>query len=248
MDPIINYLKDGRLPEDPVAARKIRVKAPQYSLKQGILYRKGYLTHWMRCVGPNQAQYVLYEAHFWSYEAHVRARTIAQNVARLEYFWPTMYNDMNTVVSACINCQQHALIMWKPQCYMLSISSPWPFYQWGFDLVGPFPKAPGCVKFLVVAVDYFTKWVEVAPLATITGNNILKIFWNNIACYFGIPCIIINDNGKQFAENPFHDWCNELNIKQQFTHVAHPQANGQTEVTNRTLLQGLKTNLGKEKG
>ncbi|GJU45740.1 reverse transcriptase domain-containing protein [Tanacetum coccineum] len=59
------------------------------------------------------------------------------------------------------------------------------------------------VKFLVVAVDYFTKWVEAEPLATVTGKNILKFVWKNIMCHFGIPGIIISDNGKQFAKNPF---------------------------------------------
>ncbi|GJT22081.1 reverse transcriptase domain-containing protein [Tanacetum coccineum] len=83
---------------------------------------------------------------------------------------------------------------------------------------------------------------------TITGKNILKFVWTNIMCRFGISGIIVSDNGKQFSENPFRDWCSELNIKQQFTSVAHPQANGQTGVTNRTLLQGLKTRLGKSKG
>ncbi|GJV90792.1 reverse transcriptase domain-containing protein [Tanacetum coccineum] len=60
--------------------------------------------------------------------------------------------------------------------------------------------------------------------------------------------VIISDNGKQFAINPFREWCEELKIKQDYTSVAHPQANGQTEVTNRTILQGLKTRLGKAKG
>ncbi|GJT60431.1 reverse transcriptase domain-containing protein [Tanacetum coccineum] len=244
MDMIISYLRDRHLPEDSVSARKIRVKAPQYSLKQGILNRKGYLTPWMRCVGLNQAQYVLQEAHFGSCGPHFGAWSITQKVARLGYFLPTMYNDATKVVNACVTCQKHALVTRKPQCDMVSISSPWPFYQWGIDLVGPFPEAPGRVKFLAIAVDYFTKWVEAAPLATITGNNILKFVRNNIVCRFGIPGIIISDNGKQFAENPFREWCSELKIKQQFTSVAHLQTNGKTEVTNRTLLQGLKTRLG----
>ncbi|GJX86673.1 reverse transcriptase domain-containing protein [Tanacetum coccineum] len=111
-----------------------------------------------------------------------------------------------------------------------------------------FSESPRRVKFLVVAIDYFIKWVEATPLATITGKNILKFVWSNIVCRFGISGVIISDNGKQFAENPFRDWCNELKIKQKFTSVAHPQANGQTEVTNRILLQGLKTRLGKAKG
>ncbi|GJU96073.1 reverse transcriptase domain-containing protein [Tanacetum coccineum] len=192
--------------------------------------------------------YLKDEAHFGSCEAHAGARTIAQKAARLGYYWPTMYQDATQVVSTCRNCQEHAPILRKPQYDMTSIYNPWPFYQWGIDIVGPFPEAPGRVKFLVIAIDYFTKWVEAAPLATITGKNILKFVWTNIVCHFGIPGIIISDNGKQFSKNPFRDWCTELNIKQQFTSVAHPQANGQTEVTNRILLQGLKTRLGKSKG
>ncbi|GJW39172.1 reverse transcriptase domain-containing protein [Tanacetum coccineum] len=117
-----------------------------------------------------------------------------------------MSNDATKVVNSCFTCQEHAPVIRKPQCDMVSISSPWPFYQWGIDLVGPFPEAPRRVKFLVVAVDYFTKWVEAAPLATITGNNILKFVWNNIVCRFGIPGIIISDNGKRFAENPLCEW------------------------------------------
>ena len=90
--------------------------------------------------------------------------------------------------------------------------------------------------------------MEAEPLATITSQRILRFVCRNIVCRFGIPGIIISDNGKQFANNPFREWCEELKIKQHFTSVAHPQSNGQTEVTNRTLLQGLKTRLGKAKG
>ncbi|GKD76978.1 reverse transcriptase domain-containing protein, partial [Tanacetum coccineum] len=84
------------------------------------------------------------------------------------------------------------------------ITAPFTF----FDYIGKgslFPEAPGRVKVLVVIIDYFTKWVEAVPLATITGKNILKFVWNNIVWRFGIPSVIISDNGKQFKENPFRD-------------------------------------------
>lgn len=104
------------------------------------------------------------------------------------------------------------------------------------------------MRFLVVAIDYFTKWVEAEPLATITGKNVLQFVWKNIVCRFGVPHAIVSDNGKQFADNPFKSWCTEMKIKQKFTSVAHPQANGQVEVTNRTLLHGLRTRLDQAKG
>ncbi|GKB90406.1 reverse transcriptase domain-containing protein [Tanacetum coccineum] len=98
--------------------------------------------------------------------------------------------------------------------------------RWGIDIVGPFPEAPGRVKFLIVAIDYFTIWVEAKPVATISSQKILQFVLRNIVCRFGIPGVIISDNGKQFASNPFREWCEELKIKQDYTSVAHPQANG----------------------
>ena len=108
--------------------------------------------------------------------------------------------------------------------------------------------APGKLKFLVVAVDYFSKWVEAEPLAIISGKNITKFVWRQIVCRFGVPHNIISDNGKQFANEHFKDWCQKMNIQQKFSSVAHPRANGQVEVTNRTIVNGIKTRLGQAKG
>ena len=85
-------------------------------------------------------------------------------------------------------------------------------------------------------------------MACISGNNIIKFVWRQIICRFGLPHTIISDNGTQFASNPFREWCSGLCIRQNFTSVAHPQANGQTEVTNRTIVKGIKTRLDKAKG
>ncbi|KAL0377453.1 UNVERIFIED_CONTAM: hypothetical protein Sradi_3050800 [Sesamum radiatum] len=118
----------------------------------------------------------------------------------------------------------------------------------GFGFVGPFPQATGQRKFLIVAVDYFTKWVEAEALAKISEKEVIKFLWKNIICRFGIPRALISDNGTQFSGNKLKEWCKGLSIKQFFTSVSNPQANGQTEVTNRTILQHLKTRLGTAKG
>nr|GEU84462.1 reverse transcriptase domain-containing protein [Tanacetum cinerariifolium] len=80
----------------------------------------------------------------------------------------------------------------------------------GIDIAGPFPEGPGKVKFLIIAIDYFTKWIEAKPVATITSNQIKKFMWDNIVCRFGLPGEIILDNGKQLWDNPFKDWCEKL--------------------------------------
>ncbi|GKD49315.1 reverse transcriptase domain-containing protein, partial [Tanacetum coccineum] len=118
-----------------------------------------------------------------------------------------------------------------------------PFYKWGIDIAGPFPEGPSKVKFLIVAIDYFTKWIEAKPVATITGNQVKKFVWDNIVCRFGLPGEIISDNGKQFRDNPFKDWCEKLCIRQCFASVKHPQTNGLVERANRSLGEGIKARL-----
>ncbi|GJX01133.1 reverse transcriptase domain-containing protein [Tanacetum coccineum] len=102
---------------------------------------------------------------------------------------------------------------------------------------------PGKVKFLIVAIDYFMKWIEAKPVATITGNQIKKFVWDNIVCRFGLPREIILDNGKQFQDNPVKDWCEKLCIRQHFASVKHPQTNGLVERANRSLGEGIKARL-----
>ena len=101
---------------------------------------------------------------------------------------------------------------------------------------------------MLVAIDYFTKWVEVEALATITEARIQSFVWMNIICRFGIPMTIISDNRRQFDSQAFRDFCLGLGIENQFSSPGHPQANGQMEVTNRTLLKIIKTKLDDAKG
>ena len=98
--------------------------------------------------------------------------------------------------------------------------------------MGPFLIEVRQLKFLVVGIDYFTKWVEAEALATITEKNIRSFVWRNIICRFGIPRILVSNNGKQFDNGAFRDFCLELGIKNHDSSTAHPQDNGQVEVTN----------------
>ncbi|GKC28374.1 reverse transcriptase domain-containing protein [Tanacetum coccineum] len=123
---------------------------------------------------------------------------------------------------------------------MTPITSPWPFYKWGIDIARPFPEGLGKVKFLIVAIDYFTKWIEVKPVEAITVAQIKKFVWDNIVFRFGLPGEIISDNRKQFRDNPFKDWCEKLCIRQYFASVKHSQANGLVKRENMSLGEGIK--------
>ena len=128
------------------------------------------------------------------------------------------------------------------------MTTPWPFAQWGLDIMGPFPIATRQLKFLVVGMECFTKWVEAEPLATTTEKNIWCFVWKNVVCWFGIPKVLVSDNSKQFDKEAFRDFCQQLGIKNHYSSLTHPQASGQIEVTNRSLLKIIKTWLEGAKG
>ncbi|XP_071739848.1 uncharacterized protein [Rutidosis leptorrhynchoides] len=215
MTPLVKLLTEGKLPADEKEARKIRMKAPMYALIEGVLYKKSYLETSMLCIAPNQAKEVLQEVHEGSCALHLGYITIAAKVMRIGYYWTTIHSDAAKIVRTCQSHQRNHIII----------------------------ACSGGIKFLVVAIDYFTKWVEAKALATITSRSIRNFFWEDIVCRFGIPNEIFSENGTQFEGEPFRSWCQELNIKQSFTSVAHPQANGQCEVTNRDIVKGIKARL-----
>ncbi|XP_059441893.1 uncharacterized protein LOC132174218 [Corylus avellana] len=115
------------------------------------------------------------------------------------------------------------------------------------DIVGPLPRGKGGVRFAVVAVDYFTKWAEVEALVNITAKSIERFLWKNVVCRCGIPHAFITANRKQFDYESFREWCAKLHIRNYYSSPAHPQANGQVEATNKTILKILKKKLGDRK-
>jgi hypothetical protein len=119
----------------------------------------------------------------------------------------------------------------------------WPFARWGIDIVGPLPTAPGNYTHAVVAVEYFSKWVEAKPLLSITSATIQKFFWQNIVCRFGVPHEVTMDNGKQFDSTDFKECCTYLGTKLCFASVYHPQSNGVVERANGVIFAGVKRNI-----
>nr|GEU61758.1 reverse transcriptase domain-containing protein [Tanacetum cinerariifolium] len=172
MTSIIEYLRDETLPDNRKEARKLRIKARQYELLEGILYRRSFLKPWPRCVRPLQADYAM----------------------RSGYYWPTMHRDARKMIHKCKDCQIHRPVPRHPQQPLTPITAPWPFYKLGINIAGPFLEGPEKVKFLIVAMDYFTMWIEAKAVATITGSQVKKFVWDNIVCRFGLPGEIVLDN------------------------------------------------------
>ena len=248
MDPIWDYLIDGRLPDDPKEASKIRTRSARFTNHRGSLYKRCFFTPILKCVAGKDVDYVLTEVHEGVCGNHIEARALAGKVLRQGFYWPTILRDATDLVRKCKICQEHAKVSHLPSEPLMSVTSPWPFQQWGLDILGPLPIGKGQCKFIIVAVDYFTKWVEAEPLATITEQKIRNFMWRDIICRFGIPIALVSDNGKQFDNAKFRDFCAELGIKNYYSSPEHPQSNGQAEVTIRTLKAALKTKLEDLKG
>ncbi|XP_020207378.1 uncharacterized protein LOC109792381 [Cajanus cajan] len=169
---IRHYIINGELPDDPVEAEKIRTQAAWYFMVTDELYRRGFSTPLLKCIDDHQADYVMREIHEGICGSHSGGRTLAAKVLRAGYYWPTLKGDCTEFVKKCVKCQKHGNLIHALAAELHSISSPWLFALWGIDVLGPFPVARGQVKFLLVAVDYFTKWIEAEPLACISVANV----------------------------------------------------------------------------
>ena len=115
-------------------------------------------------------------------------------------------------VKKCDPCQRMSPILKVPAQELIFISSPWPFAQWGIDIIGPFPTVIAQKKLLLVPTDYFSKWIEVNAYTSIKDSDVTWFIWRNIICWFGIPRSIISDNGPQFDSWVYRDFCQELKI------------------------------------
>ena len=172
MDPIWDYLVEGTLPSDPKEASKLRARSARFTVYRGTLYKRGFSTPILKCVGKEDANYILKEIHEGICGNHIGAQTLAGKTLRQGYYWPTMLKDATELVKKCKACQEHAKISHLPSESLTSVTSPWPFQQWGQDILGPLPIGRGQCKFIIVVVDYFTRWTVAEPLATIIEQKV----------------------------------------------------------------------------
>uniref|UniRef100_A0A2N9GJR4 RNase H type-1 domain-containing protein n=1 Tax=Fagus sylvatica TaxID=28930 RepID=A0A2N9GJR4_FAGSY len=182
MDPILSYLQNNKLPKDKKEAKMIKRKAPRYWVsKEGLLYRRSFTRPYLLCVHPEMVKNFLFEIHEGICGSHTGGRSLAHRAISQGYWWPYMQADALKYVQECDKCQRFAPMIHQPARELNPLSSPWPFAQWGLDIVGPLPRAPG--------------------------------------------------NKRNFFSSP-----------------GYPQSNGQAEVSNKIILNGIKRKLEAVKG
>ena len=139
MTPIVSYLKDGRLLKGKDEARKLRIRAARYVFMDEVLYKRGFSQPYLRCLAPDEANYVLREVHEGACGNHSGARSLIHKVVRAGYYWPTVQVDAKAYVKVCDKCQRFSNVPRQPSEYLTPMIAPWPFAQWGLDILGHFP-------------------------------------------------------------------------------------------------------------
>ena len=124
MDPIWDYVVDGTLPSDPKEASKLRERSTRFTVHRGTLYKQGFSRPILKCVGKEDANYILKEIHEGICGNHIGARTLAGKTLRQGYYWPTMLQDATKLIRKCKACQEHAKISHLPSKPLTSVTSP----------------------------------------------------------------------------------------------------------------------------
>jgi len=208
--PYQRYLADGVLPVDSTEVRKIKKSSSKFTLIDGELYRFGFTHPLLVCVHGEKCTRIMAELHEGICGSHIGGWSLATRTIHAYFYWPTMREDCKRYAQRCKQCQQHADWHKAPPEELKSIYKPWPFHTWGIDILGPFPLAIRQMKFLVVAIEYFTKLIEAEPVAQITAHKIQSFVWKNFVCRFGMPKRLVSDNATQFASHMLKKLCEDI--------------------------------------
>jgi hypothetical protein len=200
LTPYLEYLLRGELPLDKTKAWRLARHDKSFVLlgDEKELYHRSPSGILQRCISIAQGQELLQEIHLGACGHHVAPRALMGNAFRQGFYWPTTVADATRIVRSCRGCQFYAKQTCMPVQALQTIPITWPFAVWGLDLVGPLQKAPGGFSHLLVAVDKFSKWIEVRPLTSIRSEQAVT-FFTNIIHRFGVLNSIITDNGTQFT-------------------------------------------------
>ncbi|GJV41317.1 reverse transcriptase domain-containing protein [Tanacetum coccineum] len=176
---------------------------------------------------------------------HHSANVTAQKVFDVGFFWPTIYKDAYELIKSCDACQRQGKISQRDKMPQNAIQVCEIFNVWGINFMGPFPSFRGN-KYILVAVDYLSKWVEAKALPTNDARVVVK-FLKSLFSRFGTPRAIISDRGTYFCNDKFDKVISKYGVTHRLLTPYHPQTSGQVEVTNRGLKRILERTVGENR-
>nr|GEW55167.1 reverse transcriptase domain-containing protein [Tanacetum cinerariifolium] len=170
---------------------------------------------------------------------------LGNNMFDSGFYWPTIYRDAHDLVKSCDACQRQGKVLQRDEMPQNSIQVCKFFDVWGIDFMGPFPSSRG-KKYILVAIDYLSKWVEAKALPTNDARVVYK-FLKSLFAMFRTPRAIINDRGTHFCNDQFAKVMLKYSVTHRLATTYHPQTSGQVEVSNRGLKRTLERTVGENR-
>ncbi|CAN6454464.1 unnamed protein product [Victoria cruziana] len=192
-----------------------------------------------RCVPEEEFQSILSFCHSKACGGHYSGKKTAAKVLQSGFYWPSLHKDAYMFCKHCLRCQQMGSISRRDSMPLTPILVVDVFDVWGIDFMGPFPPSFGYL-YILVAVDYVSKWVEAVATRTNDHKVVLKFIKHNIFSRFGVPRVMISDGGKHFRNVQVASLLKKYSVHHRIATPYHPQTSGQVEVSNREIKRILE--------
>ena len=188
----------------------------------------------LRCVDAKEAERMPVEVHEESFGTHTNGHAMARMILRAGYYWLTMENYCCIHVRKCHKCQAFVDNVDALPMPLNVLATPWPFSMWGIDVIGAIePRALNEHCFILVGIDYFTKWVEAASYSSVMRSVVVRFIKKEIICRSGLPKKNITDNATNLNNMMMKEMCLDFKIQQHNSTPYRPKMNREVEVANR---------------
>src|SRR6185437_13257038 len=243
---IVNFMISGYVPPGE-NKKKLIYESRLHLWDDPYLYRVCSDGLLRRCVPAAEGTRIIEKCHAAPYGGHYGVFRTQAKIWQSRFFWPTMYEDTKDFVRRCRRCQLHGGITARDAMPLQNILQIELFDVWGIDFMGPFPKSYDS-EYILVAVDYVSKWVEAMPCRAADSKHARRMFQEIIFPRFGTPRMVISDGGSHFIDKTFQNFLKELGAEHNIATPYHPQTNDQAETSNKqikNILQKIVQEMGK---
>ena len=220
--------------------RALRQLATRFVIHGETLYRRTIDGVLLLCLDRDSTDRAMREVHAGVCGPHMGGHMLARNIMRTGYFLLTMEIDCCQFVQRCTECQMHGDLIHVPPSELHALTSPWPFSVWGIDIIGKMsPKSSSGHEFILVAIDYFTKWVEATSYAKLNAAKVATFIRSHIICKYGVPHELISDRGVHFR-GEVDTLLQRYGIQHHRSSTYRPQTNGAAEAANKNIKRILR--------
>lgn len=242
---IVNYLAADVEPEGlkNYDRKKFFREVRRYHWDEPYLYKQCADGIYRRCVAAAEVPDIIFHCHGSSYAGHFATFKTVSKILQAGFWWPTMFRDVHAYIVKCDRCQRRGKISKRHEMEQKFILEIEVFDCWGIDFMGPFPSSYGN-RYILVAVDYVSKWVEAIATPTNDASVVVKLFKSIIFPRFGVPRVVISDGGTHFINKVFENLLRKNGVHHRVATPYHPQTSGQVEVSNRQIKEILEKTVG----